>query len=135
MEILELASTGNTPSVTLNHQLHLLEFAGDSRPEDVQKFYTPIISWIEDYSNYVYFLTDSQNEEINITCNFKFEYFNSSSAKYVMDIIVKLGKIAEFDKANITLNWYFDELDEDMKESGEEFEDMLDISFNYISVK
>lgn len=135
MDKLKLDLTNNTPAVLLDHNQNLIEFEGDSRPEDVQKFYSPILEWINHYEKHLYFTKETSSADISIICNFKFEYFNSSSAKYVMDIILKLGELTSKTGTNLDLNWYYDEQDEDMKESGEEFEDMLDIQFNYIVIE
>lgn len=134
MDIFKSELTNNTPLVLLDHNKHLIEFEGDSRPEDVQKFYSPIIEWLENYETHLSSIKDNTSRKITTTCNLKFEYFNSSSVKYVMDIILKLGEITTSNGFLLVLNWYYDEQDEDMKESGEEFEDMLDIKFNYHSI-
>jgi hypothetical protein len=133
MEKLVLEGTDNTPEVTLDNSKHYLHFKGDSRPEDVRKFYLPILEWIKEYEKHLYFLKD-QSSGITITANFEFEYFNSSSAKYLMDIIVSLGEIEKIENINFILNWYYDAMDEDMLDSGEEFQDMLGIDFNFIKV-
>lgn len=133
MEKLLLEGTDNTPQVTLDNEKHIIHFKGDSRPEDVRKFYLPILEWLGEYEKHLYFLKD-QSAGINLTANFEFEYFNSSSAKYLMDIIVKLGELASIDKIKFTLNWYYDAMDEDMLDSGEEFQDMLGIKFNFIKI-
>lgn len=133
MDKIELEGTDNTPEVLLDHKEHLLVFKGDSRPEDVRTFYMPILEWLEQYEKQLFFLAD-QGGSINVRCNFEFEYFNSSSAKYLMDIVSKLGEIAKVDNVSLTLNWHYDAMDEDMLESGEEFEDMLGVKFNFIKV-
>ena len=134
MDIFKAELTNNTPSVLLDHNQNLIEFEGDSRPEDVQKFYAPIMDWFDNYEKHLFYIKDTTPKDVTTTCNFKFEYFNSSSAKYVMDIILKLGEITSKNEVTLIMNWYYDEQDEDMKESGEEFEDMLDIKFNYHSI-
>jgi hypothetical protein len=131
MEILELEITDNTPQVSLNHKTNVLAFKGDSRPEDVRKFFMPILDWLSDYGKHLHFLKD-QGGNIQVTVDFEFEYFNSSSAKYLMDIILKIGEISDSENVTLSLNWHYDEMDEDMFDSGEEFEDMLDIKFNFI---
>lgn len=134
MENYKVEMTENTPGVELDANEHELTFEGDSRPEDVQKFYTPIIKWLDDYTNHLYFLKDKFSSEILINCSFKFEYFNSSSAKYVLDIMNKLSSInKESNKIKLKINWNFDEMDEDMFEAGKEFEDMLGFEFNFIA--
>ncbi len=129
MEVLNLELTDNTPKVVLDPVNHALEFEGDSRPEDVQKFFQPIMDWLNDYEAY-----SKSAGDISLNANFKLEYFNSSSAKYIMDIILKLGKIAEPPNVTLNINWHYDEMDEDMLDAGEEFEDMLDVEFNFVVI-
>jgi hypothetical protein len=129
MEVLNLELTDNTPKVVLDPVNHALEFEGDSRPEDVQKFFQPIMNWLNDYEAFTKTAGD-----ISLNANFKLEYFNSSSAKYIMDIILKLGKIAEPANVTLNINWHYDEMDEDMLDAGEEFEDMLDVEFNFVVI-
>ena len=129
MNVLNLEETTNTPKVLLDPSNHKIEFEGDSRPEDVQQFFTPILDWLEDYEN----LVSSVGSDTTITCKFQFDYFNSSSAKYVMDIISQLGEIKDSnEKINLEINWHYDEMDEDMLDAGKEFEDMLEIKFNFV---
>jgi len=129
MEVLKLELTDNTPKVILDHTAHNIEFEGDSRPEDVQKFFQPIMNWLDEYESF-----SKSAGNITLNTNFKLEYFNSSSAKYIMDIILKLGKIAEPESITLNINWYYDEMDEDMLDAGEEFEDMLDVEFNFVEI-
>ncbi len=129
MEVLSLELTDNTPKVILDPNNHTLEFEGDSRPEDVQKFFQPIMSWLEEYESF-----SKSAGDVNLDANFKLEYFNSSSAKYIMDIILKLGSIAEAGNVTLNINWHYDEMDEDMLDAGEEFEDMLDVEFNFVVI-
>lgn len=134
MENYKVEKTENTPAVELDFNDHELTFEGDSRPEDVHKFYRPIIKWFDDYINYLYFLKDKINSEIVFNCNFKFEYFNSSSAKFVLDIMQKLSSInQESEHVKLNINWIFDEMDEDMYEAGREFEGMVNVDFNFIA--
>ncbi len=130
MENFKIEATENTPKIELNHNDHTLLFEGDSRPENVQDFFGPVIKWIEDYNKHLYFLKDLNNASITIQCNFKFEYFNSSSAKYIMDIINLLSNLDS--SIVLSINWHYEEMDEDMQEAGEEFEDMMGIKFNFV---
>jgi hypothetical protein len=130
MENYRIEATVNTPLIDLNHDNHTLLFEGESRPEDVQQFYKPVVAWIEDYGKHLYFIKDMSEVSIEVNCNFKFEYFNSSSAKYVMDIINVLGGLDS--EVNLKINWHYEEMDEDMIDAGEEFEKMIGASFNFI---
>ena len=66
--------------------------------------------------------------------NFKFEYFNTSSSKCLFDIFRKLNIVKEsgFD---LSINWYYEEDDEDMLEAGEDYADLLGIEFNYVETQ
>jgi hypothetical protein len=130
MENYTIEATENTPLVDLNHNTHTLLFEGDSRPENVQQFFNPVIKWLDDYGKHLYFLKDLNNSSIDVVCNFKFEYFNSSSAKYIRDVITALSSIES--GVNLKINWHYEEMDEDMQEAGEEFEEMMGIKFNFI---
>ena len=50
METLKINNTEDTPSVILDMDNELFEIAGKSLPEDVNTFYKPVLSWIEEYT-------------------------------------------------------------------------------------
>ena len=35
------------------NQKHLIEFSGESRPEDTRNFFTPVFEWLEEYKKYI----------------------------------------------------------------------------------
>ena len=69
-------------------------------------------------------------------CKFKInlDYINSSSSKYLLEILKRLN---DFHKKgnNVLVKWYFDEYDEDAEESGEEYQELLDLKFELIMKK
>lgn len=70
----------------------------------------------------------------SITANFAFEYFNTSSSKCLFDI---LKRLADFQRNGmiVNVNWFYEEDDEDMRETGEDYEDVLGLEFNYIEIE
>jgi len=58
-------------------------------------------------------------------------YFNSSSAKFLHDV---MSELVRFHKKGhiIRILWYFEEEDEDMKYAGEEMSELLDVPFQFI---
>ena len=133
MKPLIIKPTEYTPKVLLDPQKNKFEISGESRPENPAKFYQPILDWLDKYYSLRYWKDssfDTKTEEI--VFEFKFEYFNSTSARYILDILEKIG---EFHKAKIDIKvkWYYvDELD--IKESGEEFLKIMNIPFEIIAV-
>lgn len=136
MENVIIKKTDATPGVILDLQKNFIEFIGDSRPENVKTFFGPILTWISEYSNHIYFFSNESSERINIQVDFKFEYFNSSSAKYIIDIINAVHIIRSTNKnVDLNLNWCYEEGDEDIKESGEEFIKITGIEMNFITIE
>ncbi|MFK7952088.1 MAG: DUF1987 domain-containing protein, partial [Ekhidna sp.] len=66
-----------------------------------------------------------------LTANFAFEYFNTSSSKCLFDLLKRLARY-KTQGADVIINWFYEEEDEDMKEAGEDYEDILGVGFNYI---
>lgn len=133
MEILNIQGTSNTPHIVLNHTNHKLQFSGESRPDNVREFFEPVYKWLNEYKNVVFYLAGQSASGINITVEFKMEYFNSSSVRVFNEILTELKKFtSESDKVRITINWHYEEGDEDNKEAGEEFADLIKMPVNII---
>ena len=63
----------------------------------------------------------------------KMDYFNSSSAKFMFDIFEQLNSIHERGLP-VNIKWYFDKEDDDMREAGEEMQDLVDMEFHFIQM-
>ncbi len=135
MKLINIESTKYTPKVILDRENQVFELEGESRPENVFDFYSPIITKLNDFLECLHEqnLEDSQSKS-TLKANFKLFYFNSSSAKFIADII---GLLKTFhDKGiDIKIYWYFNEGDEDIKEAGEELSEMVSFRFNYVMIK
>lgn len=122
MEDIRIEGTPKTPTVNFITDEGLLEIKGRSIPENSIEFYKPLIDWIESYAQ-----TPKDSTNINI----QLEYFNTSSSKCILDLFKKLEAINQ----NITINWYYEEDDEDMLEAGEDYEAIINIPFKMIEVE
>jgi hypothetical protein len=132
MENLYFEPTHNTPLINCDGTSNIITIAGESRPENVRAFYSNVFTWIDTYEKSLFYLTSfSKNEKI-INLNFKLDYFNSSSLKVFMEIIPRLHNISKsIDQVKLNINWYYDEDDDDMLDSGKEFEKMTGVTMNY----
>jgi len=130
MEPLHIEPTEFTPKVHFDPENSIFEISGFSRPENVIGFYRPILKWLEEYNDLVL----SQNTDYKkmlLTLNLKMTYFNSASSKFLLDILLESMKFMS--KGNeVEVNWYYEEGDDEIFESGEEISDMLGYSFNFI---
>lgn len=119
---LQLAKTKHTPDVTCNSATGEITLAGSSYPENTFDFYDPLMKWI---SQYMLEVTGK------ITLNFRLDYMNSSSIKFVSDIITKLTKYNQ-SGGSVEINWFYADDDDDIREMGEELKEDTDIPFNII---
>ena len=134
MKSLNIVGTTVSPSVDFNLETRILEISGYSRPENVRDFYFPLIQWLDEL-NALYSSNRSMNIDIEpYTFKFKFVYFNSSSAKFIYDIIILLNG---FQKEGFPLKiyWYYDADDDELREAGEELSDMANVPFSYVEIK
>lgn len=130
MEKLIIEPTGNSPRIILDPENKLFEFSGESRPENVRKFYLPILEWLENYTQDQENLKDEERSS-GLQCQFNFEYFNSTSAKYILDIFKSLNALNALG-IGLDIKWLYEEDDEDMLEVGQEMSRMSKLSFEYI---
>ncbi len=109
------------PQIDFNQETGFFQVSGRSLPEDVDAFYIPVISWLEKYvqdpSNYTEFV-------------FKFDYYNSSTARKIIDIMLMLERISHnFDNKKVKVIWYYDDGDEVMKDNGDDFKNVIKVDF------
>jgi len=129
-----VSGTPVSPTVDFNIDTRVLEISGYSRPENVRDFYFPIIQWLDELNT---FLVNNRSMNTSIepfTFNFKFIYFNSSSAKFIYDIIIMLNSFQK-DGFPLKLYWYYDADDDELREAGEELSDMANVPFFYVETK
>lgn len=124
MNSLIIDSSDFSPKVVFDPTKNIFEISGESRPENTSKFYVPLLLWLEQYQSVLYWEKDKFGQSAPKVFEFKFDYFNSTSAKFIMDVLMQLDKMAQ-DGYNIKAKWFYDKRDEDMKESGEEFSKLL----------
>ncbi|MDO9187233.1 MAG: DUF1987 domain-containing protein [Bacteroidota bacterium] len=128
MKSLIIEGTEDSPSVKFDVNSGQFVIGGKSRPENTVKFFTPIIDWITGfYAKKSTRIADNPP----VVFVFKFEYFNSISAKYILDIMFSLKDfISEGNK--IGIEWHYAKLDDDMLETGKEFSNMVNLKFDFI---
>ncbi|MEE9460267.1 MAG: DUF1987 domain-containing protein [Bacteroidales bacterium] len=123
MEILKIESTEDSPQIVLDRESNILEISGRSLPEDVNTFYEPTMSWIEEYAK----------DPLDVTVfSFKFTYFNTASSKIILDILTRFEEMIE-EGHEVMVRWHYPEEDEDMMEAGEEYSEMVDVPFEMVS--
>lgn len=125
MENLIINGEAKTPTIKFDYENGELLISGRSIPENSVEFYEPIIAWLDEYKS-------SKGSALKI--DIKLEYFNTSSSKCILDLFKKLEELKEADK-EIGINWYFESDDEDMEEAGQDFQAIINLPMELISVE
>jgi hypothetical protein len=128
MRKLILKETDSSPKVVFDPDKSVFEISGESRPADVGTFYGEILRWWDEYS---LLLLKSQQSTDPIVINFDLEYFNSSSAKYILDFCKQVALIRSKGKM-IEVKWKYEEDDIDILEAGKEMSRIAKLPFEFV---
>jgi hypothetical protein len=120
--------TNTTPQVVLDPEKKIYKISGESRPSDVREFYDQIISWLIDFR---WEFTNAKDYKEPLNFSFHLAYFNSSSAKLILDICKILSSL-KLNGFNVTISWCYDPDDVDMLEVGKEISNIVKVPFEYI---
>jgi len=122
MEPIYREKTQDTPDVILDIENNKFYIGGRSLAENPVEFYKPIVKWFEKYMEAPLDFTQLE---------FKLEYFNSTSARIIANI---LGKFETLHKSGhkIEIIWQHKITDKDILESGMRFAEAFSIPFKYI---
>ena len=110
MKNINLEPTNSTPLVKFMTDGRLL-IEGRSLPENVNKFYLPLIEWVGMLK------VEVVRMDINL------EYQNSASSKKLLELLKVLD--ANNCIKQLIVNWHYEADDEDALESGQIFEELL----------
>lgn len=124
MEKYEIEGSPKTPTILFDINQGILEIKGRSIPENSIEFYKPLVDALDKYSAVIKPVT---------TVNIQLEYFNTSSSKCILDVFKKLEVIKKAG-SDVTINWFYEEDDEDMLEAGEDYQAIINIPFKMVQV-
>ncbi|MES2285779.1 MAG: DUF1987 domain-containing protein [Bacteroidota bacterium] len=130
MDSLIIEATEDSPKIMFDTVSNRFMISGESRPENAGKFYTPVINWIVKYEETLNSRKETKDDSVLVFV-FKLDYFNSTSAKYIMDVLLIIKKFVD-QGYNINIEWHFDKRDDDMLDAGNEFSDTVDLKFDFI---
>lgn len=126
MEHLKIKGTKQSPFVDFNAETGKLELSGRSIPENSFEFYNPLLEWLMEYA---------QNPKEETILKVYLEYFNTSSSKYILEVLKKLKEVLKAEGKSVRVDWCYDEDDEEMMETGEDYEDVTGLQFEYQEIE
>lgn len=114
-----LEKRADTPKVEFLPHEGVLEISGRSLPENAEQFYKPILEWVTAYL---------ASAPARTTMKIELEYFNSSSVKQVLAILIRLEELRMAGK-EVEVVWSYNQDDELMEMKGRELESIVELPF------
>ena len=122
----EQAATDKTPAIRFDPGQGLLVIRGCSIPENADRFYSPLYDMIERYIT---------KPAPRTTVRVELTYFNSSSAKYLLDMLKRLEDLHASAASQVTLEWHHSRGDHDMAEAGQDYRSLLEFPVKLVEVR
>jgi len=120
---MEKEKTTSTPYILIDASKGYMKMSGKSFPEKAGEFYSDVNNWLDEYlkSNFG-----------NFTFDFAMEYYNSSTLKIIMDMMLQMDEHS-IGENKVIINWISAKDDDIAIESGEDIkEDMDNLEFNLV---
>lgn len=107
------------PVINFNYYSGVCELSGESYMEETYKFYEPVINWLKEYIK----------EKNPVTLNIKLTYFNTSSSRFLLEILDILKSYKD-EGGQVEANWYYRKEDPDMLKEISGFESETGLPIN-----
>lgn len=117
--------TATSPEIELDLEQGTIDFIGRSLPANSELFYDRVYRWLDEYLK--------QPKE-QTTVNMRLDYLDTSSSKHFYNIFDRLSAVNEHGKM-VKVNWHFETGDEEMAETGKDYQSLFQLNFNFIEVQ
>lgn len=117
LEPFRTEATPKSPRLLLDPATGGLSIAGCSIPENAERIFGPLLDALE-----AYLASPAARTMVTVELN----YFNSSTAKYLLDLLKLLEEAHELGHTKVLLEWRHSASDLDMIEAGKDYRDLLD---------
>ena len=122
MTPLVIQESKNTPQVNWDVEQDEFLVVGKSYPENASKFYSHLVDWIKEME----FSAPAK-------FSFYFYYINSSSIIAIFQLI-KVMESCQKDGRDLSIEWRYDEEDEDIEKIGRDFMKLTTVPFSFVKL-
>jgi hypothetical protein len=84
-----------------------------------------VYNWLDEYL---------RAPKVETTVNMRLDYLDTSSSKHLYNIFQKLDAVSERGQ-RVQVNWHYETGDEEMAETGKDYQSFFNLDFNFIEVK
>ena len=124
--------TSTTPEINFSPDEKLFIISGISSPEDVRALYYPVIEWVKNLVDEIIIGRYKMfSGLVPIRFQIDLHYFNSSSAKFLFDILSEFKRLAPV-SVPVIVEWSYEEEDTDMKDAGADIALLVGMEFTFI---
>ncbi len=120
MEPLIIEETKETPKIKFDGEKGIFSISGKSYPENVHSFYKPVFDYINLYK---------LNPADKTTVEFEWIYYNSSTSKIIVKIIVFLQEASK----DFEVRWICEDDSDVMIDKGLEIKRIFDVNLNIVT--
>ncbi|MBI2967167.1 MAG: DUF1987 domain-containing protein [Bacteroidetes bacterium] len=125
MDKLIIPETPRTPMVNFDPDAGIFEIRGRSIPENPEKFYTPLVEWLDRYT---------VKQDCPVTVKVLLYYYNTASSKRVVELFRKLDEVHK--KGTIMkIIWEYERGDDDARWDGETMAKIISVPFEFVEIE
>lgn len=124
--LFQLAGTDRTPEIVLDPATGRLTITGCSIPENPERTFAPLHAALDQYEK-----APAKRTVVRIHLS----YFNSSSAKYLLDLLKRCEDLHAGRSTEMLLEWCHEKGDLDMQEAGNDYKQLLEFPTRLVEVR
>ena len=117
--------TETSPQIDMDVDSGVMEFIGRSLPHNSEQFYAQVYNWLDEY-------LEKPSEKT--TVNMHMDYLDTSSSRHLYNIFKRLNTAGETGN-KVQVNWHFETGDEEMAETGKDYQGLFNMKFKFIEVE
>ncbi|MEN3040804.1 MAG: DUF1987 domain-containing protein [Bacteroidia bacterium] len=126
-EKLIIQPTFTTPEIRFDPESYYFFIGGNSYPENSLKFYGPVLEWVQNWATKITPSTKLLTVEIHL------EYFNTSTAKVLLDFFRLLETLYERGQS-IQIRWLYLQEDSEMEDAGLDYQAAIKVPFELVPI-
>lgn len=126
LEALHIPEAKDAPEVLLDISRPMLRISGKSFPEHSERFYRPIMEWLDK-------LLECEKPGTPIPFEIYLFYINSSSVFALLEMLHKVKSLND-SGFQLQVQWQYDEDDDDIRRIGEDFSRITAMPFEFEAV-
>lgn len=117
MNTIRIKGESDVPTVILDRENNIFEMSGRSLPANSIMFFGPILEWLDDYA---------KNPLPRTEFVFRMTYYNTSSAKQILEILLRLEDIYK-NGHDVRVTWFYESGNIDIEDAGAEYASIMDV--------